>query len=125
MKSRLLLTVFASVLLLSTTSANAGEFAKCEKRNNPQRSRISVEARDLVPGAVYSATIISGANSVVASVAANTGGDAEYDFDSNPNDIFAGATAISSNFIGISVNASVTDALGNVVESGSVQCKIK
>lgn len=125
MKSRLRFIVCASVLLFSMASVQAGEFLKCEKRNNPQRSQISVQSEGLVSGAVYSATVVSGNHSAVAMAAADLGGKVEYDFDSNMNDILAGATQIGSNFIVKVVSATVKDALGNVVDSGSAVCKLK
>jgi hypothetical protein len=116
----------AVALFMTMNTAYAGEFVKCERRNN-ERSKISVEAGDLIPGAIYSATVKSGNNSSTSAipVAADLGGDAEFDFDSNPNDVMAGATEIAPNFIGSSVSATVSDAMGVVVESGSTNCRVR
>lgn len=114
----------AVALIVTMNTAYAGEFVKCERRNN-ERSKISVEAGDLIPGAIYSATVKSGNNSAVAMTVADLGGDAEFDYDSNPNDVMAGATAIAANFIGNNVSATVKDAMGVVVESGSTSCRVR
>ena len=124
-KSVLSLMSCVALLSMSIAPAKAGDFLKCEKRSDPQRSRISVEAGDLIPGALYTATVISGGNNKFATVAADPGGDARFDFDSNMNDVLAGATAIASNFINGSVTATVTTANGNVVESDTVACRNK
>lgn len=72
----------------------------CEKRNAPQRSKLSVEVEDLKAGALFSATVSSGSNSATsASSAANALGVVEFDFDSRPRDILAGANPVASNFI--------------------------
>ena len=58
-------------------------------------------------------------------MAADDLGQVEFDFDSNPDDIAAGATRIPSNFIDIEVRAAVRDALGNRVNAGSAVCEVK
>ncbi len=118
--------VCGAMCFVVTGQALAGDFMKCERRNDPQRSRVSVETEDLVPGALYTATIQSGNNSAMSTVAANRVGQVEYDFDSNRRDILAGATEIASNFIaGGKVAATVTDALGTTVASGSSRCRVR
>lgn len=125
-KTRVLtLTSCAALFSLSVTTASAGDFLKCEKRSSPERSKISVEAGDLTPGALYTATVSSGGNVAMATVAADPGGDARYDFDSNANDVFAGATNIASNFINGSVTATVTNAVGAEIDSDTVGCRNK
>ena len=105
--------------------ASAGEVLKCEKRNNPARSKVSVNAEDLVPGAVYTARISSGANSKSVSQAADPAGVFKVDFDSNRKDILAGATRIAPVFIVGVVKAVVTDAMGGVVENTSAACRTR
>jgi hypothetical protein len=106
--------------------ASAGEVLKCEKRNNPARSKISVNAEDLVPGAIYTARVSSGVNSKSASQAADQAGVFEIDFDSNRKDILAGATPIGTKFIvGAAVKTVVTDAMGGVVENTSAACRTR
>ncbi|MGZ8190179.1 MAG: hypothetical protein ACXWTS_03005 [Methylococcaceae bacterium] len=122
-----IISTLSCLLLLSclATNASAGEILKCEKRINPPRSRVSVEVEDLVPGAIYTARVSSGANSKSASIAADSVGVAEYDFDSNPKDIRAGATPIKAKFIDGDVKVVVTDAMGAVVEKTSAACRIR
>ncbi|MGR9106628.1 MAG: hypothetical protein ACU843_06810 [Gammaproteobacteria bacterium] len=115
----------ATILSLSISNAVAGDFLKCERRLNPPRSKASVEAQDLVPGAVYSVTLYSAGGSAVALEAADVAGKVESDFDSNPNDVMAGATAIAPNFIGNNASASVKNAMGTVVASGRAACVVK
>jgi hypothetical protein len=107
------------------TNASAGEVLKCEKRITPARSKVSVNVEDLVPGAMYTARVSSGANSKSASLAADPAGVFEIDFDSNRKDILAGATPIGANFIVGVVNAVVTDAMGGVVENTSAACRTR
>jgi len=57
------------------------------------------------------------------------GGEDEFDFDSNPNDIRAGATRIAANFItarsGPDVVARILNASGVVVATASADCAIQ
>ncbi len=107
------------------TDASAGEVLKCEKRNTPARSKISVNAEDLVPGAIYTARVSSGANSKSVSQAADPAGVFEIDFDSDRKDILAGATPIGTKFIVGVVKVVVTDAMGGVVENTSAACRTR
>jgi hypothetical protein len=68
----------------------------CERRSD--RSRASVNGNNLASG-TYRARVISGANTATAAPMATVGDEVEFDFDSNPNDIAAGATAIAAGFI--------------------------
>ncbi len=127
MKKILSLTASALILSFAANQASAGELLKCEKRSRPARSKVSVEIEDLTPGAIYTAMISSGNNASQATIAADIAGVAEFDFDSNPADIAAGATRISSGFIGTSVSLIVTNALG-VQEARTpspVNCRIR
>jgi len=126
--NRNLLPLLSVALFFSLTiaDASAGDPIKCEKRTSPARSKVSVEVEDLKVGALYTAIIKSGANSVLASKAANGLGVVELDFDSNKKDILAGAKAISPKFIiGSGVDVLVTDAVGNVIIDTDAVCKIK
>lgn len=119
---------FLSVMFFCTliiADASAGEPIKCEKRNSPARSKVSVEVEDLKVGAIYTAIIKSGVNSVLSSTAADSLGVIELDFDSNKKDILAGATAISPKFISSNIDVLVTDAMGNVIVETNATCKIK
>ncbi len=124
---KLMISLFSGITIYSLSAAGAwaGDFAKYESRSSPARSRISVQAEDLTPGALFTATVSSGGNSAMATIAADPGGKADYDFDSNINDVIGGATAIAADFIDGEVVASVTDALGNEVASETVSCETK
>lgn len=123
---RFLAFAVSTLLLASVVNdANAGEILKCEKRNSPARSRVSVQVEDLAPGAMYTALIKSGNNAASASKAADIAGKVEIDFDSNPNNVIAGATAISPRFIGSSVSLIVTDAMGAQELRTSMGCKVR
>ena len=68
----------------------------CEKR--PSRSRASVDGSGLVQGS-YRAVLKSGGKTVRTPFDAAIGDEAQFDFDSNANDIANGDTAIPANFI--------------------------
>jgi hypothetical protein len=96
-------TILASVLpgllisALIPTNADAADLrVKCEVRST--RSKISVDGFNL-PSGWYKCRAISGANVKTTTRKKPTFGELECDFDSNPDDIAAGATAIASNFI--------------------------
>lgn len=98
----------------------------CEKRSS--RSRISVDGRNL-PSGSYTARVTSGANSKTAVARRTVGDEVEFDFDSNRNDIAAGATAIPAGFIQVSatpdVRGEILNAAGAVVRSLGVNCRIR
>lgn len=122
------LSILSCALLGSflATAVQAGDALKCEKRINPARSKISVKAEDLIPGAIYSSIVYSGKNSAVSSIAANSAGEAEFDFDSNMANIMAGAKQIAPSFINQAVTTTVTDAMGSkIINKLSAACRIK
>lgn len=98
----------------------------CEKR--PSRSKISVDGRNL-PSGSYTARVTSGANSKVSPAQRTVGDEVEFDFDSNPNDIAAGATAILAGFIQVSatpdVRGEILNASGAVVRTLGVNCRVR
>ena len=50
----------------------------------------------------------------------------EFDFDSNANDVAAGATSIPASFIqGNAVTGSIINASGQTVASSTVGCRVK
>lgn len=115
----------------SGTAANAGTNApvarvRCEVRGTA-RSKISVDGNNLTPrNGSFSARVTSGANSAAAPATAAVGDEAEFDFDSSPANIRAGATAISPAFIqGGSVTAEILNASGAVVASGTAACRVR
>jgi hypothetical protein len=96
---------------------------RCEQRSD--RSKVSVDGNDLRAGS-YSARVISGANAASSGLQATVGDEVEFDFDSEPDDIAAGATAIGSDFIqGGQVTGQILDAGGAVVVESTVPCEIK
>ena len=114
------------VLLGSLPAAEAfaaGVRIKCEKRAT--RSSISVDGRDLIPGN-YSAVVFSGDNRRAAPLTASIGDEVEFDFDSDPGDIGAGETSISSDFIqGGQVTGQIVDELGYTLVQGTTRCRIR
>lgn len=114
----------AFFLLTNVLDASAATIrVKCEKRAN--RSKISVDGNDLAPG-MYSARVVSGANQKTSALQAAVGDEAEFDFDSNPKDIAAGATPIAADFIqGGQVVGKILDTNGNTIVSDTVRCRVK
>lgn len=114
----------AFFLLTNVLDASAATIrVKCEKRAN--RSKISVDGNDLAPG-TYSARVVSGANQKTSALQAAVGDEAEFDFDSNPKDIAAGATPIAADFIqGGQVVGKILDTNGNTIVSDTVRCRVK
>lgn len=100
---------------------------RCELRTSG-RSKISVDGNNLPVGS-YSARVQSGANSAASGVQASVGDEVEFDFDSEPDDIRAGATPIASDFIQTSgspdVTAEIRDAAGRTVASGGADCEVR
>jgi hypothetical protein len=100
---------------------------KCERRSN--RSKISVDGNNLARGR-YTARVTSGGNSRTSPARQSVGDEVEFDFDSNRNDIAAGATAIPANFIvinpnGPDVTGRIINASGVVVRTQSVNCQVR
>ncbi len=96
----------------------------CELRSD--RSKISVDGKNLAVGD-YSSTVTSGSVSVSSPVKSSVGDEVEFDYDSSPDDIAAGATEIGADFIqNGAVDADIIDASDNVVASVSnVMCSIR
>lgn len=86
-----------TMLSLFAFAASAADVkVTCEKRSN--RSRASVDGSSLVQGS-YRAVLRSGLKTARSNFEPAIGDEAQFDFDSNPNDIADGATAIPANFI--------------------------
>ena len=97
----------------------------CEVRAS--RSKISVDGSNLTAG-TYSARVVSGANEAVSHTQSTIGDEAEFDFDSDPGDIAAGATPIAADFIEGTppeVSAQILDAQGGVVAEATVTCGVR
>jgi hypothetical protein len=105
-------------------SANATVRVRCEVRSD--RSKISVDGNDLATG-TYQARVTSGANTATAPAQQTIGDEVEFDFDSEPDDIAAGATAIAADFIQ-GTPPQVTGAIltlgGSVVVEATVDCAV-
>jgi hypothetical protein len=95
---------------------------RCERRAS--RSKISVDGTALAAGD-YSARIGSGASMTTSELLAAVGGEAEFDFDSDPGDIAAGATPIAAGFIQGTppqVTGTLLSASGGTVAEDTVTC---
>src|SRR6266849_7614112 len=91
-------TVVALLLGMVLTADAANVRVRCEKRAD--RSKISVDGNDLVPAnGQFTARATSGGNTARSGAQTAVAGEAEFDFDSNANDVAAGATRISASFI--------------------------
>ncbi len=96
---------------------------RCE--SSADRSKVSVDGHHLVPG-MYAAVVVSGGKRVDSPYDSTIGDEIEFDFDSNPNDINAGATAIPADFIVRNrVTGALVDAAGNVVARQKAVCTRK
>jgi len=112
----------------TTTLPGAGAAVvrvRCERRSD--RSKVSVDGNDLASG-TYSARITSGANTAMSGAQGTTGDEVEFDFDSERDDIQAGATTIAADFLqGMppQVTGQILDAGGAVVVQATVTCEIQ
>jgi hypothetical protein len=118
-------TTVAGNTTTTTTLPGAGSPALdviCERRAN--RSRISVNGSNLAPGS-YGARVTSEANTATAAPIPTVGDEVELDFDSDPADIAAGATAIAASFIQGTppqVTGQLLDDVGTVVAETIATC---
>jgi hypothetical protein len=97
---------------------------RCERRAD--RSKVSVDGNTLRSG-TYSARIVSGANTAASGARSTVGDEVEFDFDSEPDEIAAGATPIGAGFIQGSppqVTGEILDAGGAVVAQATVTCEL-
>ena len=113
----------------SGTPGGAGlALVRCEVRSS--RSKVSVDGNNLRPlGGSFSARITAGGNVATAPAQNAVGDEAEFDFDSAPDDIAAGAVAIPANFIaraaGSTVTGEILDAAGTVVATATGACRVR
>lgn len=100
---------------------------RCEVRANPARSKISVDASNVLPNALYTARVLSGNAGVTSAPRSAEGDEVEFDFDSNPADIRAGATRIPATFIkNRAVRAALFNANGQFVAGPTTaSCRVK
>ena len=97
----------------------------CERRAD--RSRVSVNGKGLASG-TYRARVTSGGNAATAAPRATVGDEVEFDFDSAPDDIAAGATAIASTFLQGTpprVAGAIETTAGAVVAEATVICETR
>jgi hypothetical protein len=95
----------------------------CEKRTD--RSRASVDGNNLASG-TYSARLTSGTNVATSGLAPTVGDEVEFDFDSDPDDIAAGAVAIAADFLQGDpphVTGEILDGAQNVIASATMICE--
>jgi hypothetical protein len=89
-------TALASLTLAAYGASAADVEVRCEKRAN--RSKASVDGNNLRSGQ-YRAVLKSGTHTKRSPYDQTIGDEVQFDFDSNPNDVADGATAISAGFI--------------------------
>lgn len=115
----------AAVLAILSAFAIGAQAASVRVRCDsfPDRSRASVDGRDL-PAGDYTALLTSGSHSAQSAAQAAVDGEAQFDFDSNRKDVRQGATKIGRQFIvGNHVTGSIVDANGDTVATETVRCR--
>jgi hypothetical protein len=106
-------------------SGNATVTIKCEVRSN--RSKISIDGKSLATGS-YEAVATSGDNMATAPAHQTIRGQVEFDFDSDPEDVAAGATAIDAEFIQrppSQVTGAILTLGGGIVVEDTADCRVK
>jgi len=101
---------------------------RCERR--PNRSKISVDANDVTPrNGSFRARVRAAGGTVTSAAKRAVGDEVEFDFDSDRDDIAAGATRIPANFIqrrdGADVVGILLNAQGDVVARRGVECEFR
>lgn len=115
--------VLATLAMIGAEASAATIRVTCEVR--PGRAKISVDANGLAAGR-YTTVAVSGGSMASTPPEAAVGGEVEADYDSNPNDVAAGSTAIPSTFIvGGMVTGKVVNAAGGTVISDTVSCRVR
>jgi hypothetical protein len=89
-------SALASLAFISVAASAADVEVRCEKRSG--RSKASVDGNNLRTGQ-YRAVLKSGTRTARSDYASTVGDEVQFDFDSAPNDIAEGATAIAAGFI--------------------------
>ena len=106
-----------------SSGGTASVVVTCERRAD--RSKVSVNGKGLA-GGTYRARIASGGNTATAVPRATVGDEVEFDFDSAPDDVAAGATAIASTFLQGTppqVAGAIETTAGAVVAQATVTCE--
>lgn len=101
---------------------------RCEGESN--RSKISVDGNNLTPrNGRFSARVQAAGGTVASATKAAVGDEAEFDFDSSPNDIAAGAAPIPASFVaarsGPDVIGEILDSEGRVIASQGSECTFR
>ncbi len=99
---------------------------RCERRSS--RSKISVDGNTLTPrNGSFCARVRAAGGTVTLAAKRAIAGQAEFDFDSNPNDIAAGAKRIPATFTaarsGPDVTGEILNAQGQVVARNGAECR--
>ncbi|MEA2724835.1 MAG: hypothetical protein QOH59_2606 [Gemmatimonadales bacterium] len=121
--------VTAAAAAESTSALAVGSLrVRCERRSG--RSKISVDGNNLSPrNGLFSARVRAAGGTVASTSRRAVGDEVEFDFDSNRNDIAAGATRLSANFVvrraGADVIGEILNAQGVVVASRGAECEIR
>jgi hypothetical protein len=111
--------------ILFPPTATASVRVTCERRSN--RSRVSINGTGLASGS-YTARALSGSHQGSARAQSTTGDEIEFDFDSDPGDVAAGATLIGADFLQGNppvARGQILDTLGNVVAEGVATCRVR
>lgn len=109
----------------TSTTLPAAAVARVRCERSADRARASVDGNNL-PAGTYAARLVSGTNTATSGLAPTVGDEVEFDFDSAPDDIAAGATAIAADFIQgtpAQVTGEILDGAENVVASATVLCR--
>ncbi|MGI8738834.1 MAG: hypothetical protein ACR2KU_04050 [Gammaproteobacteria bacterium] len=118
--------LIAGALVATFTCAQADAatiLVRCDKRVN--RSSISVDGNNLV-ARFLRCRAQSGINLRTTRLKRTVGDELECDFDSNLNDIAAGATRIPANFIrGRQVTGKLINRFGRTVISDTSICRVR
>ena len=113
----------------TTATAIAGTLRlRCERRSG--RSKISVDGNNLTPrNGSFRARVSATGGTVTSAAHRAVGDEAEFDFDSERDDIAAGATRISASFIkarsGPDVTGEILNAQGVVVAKSGADCRVR
>jgi hypothetical protein len=111
-----------------TSGLSASIRLRCE--NGAGRSKISVDGNNLTPrNGLFRARVSASGGTITSPEQRAVGDEAEFDFDSNPNDVAQGATPIPATFAaaqsGPDVVGEILDAQGQVVVSQGVECSFR
>lgn len=116
---------FGTLLLALALDAAAAPTLRVTCEARADRARLSIDAKGLAAGS-YSTQAVSGGNAAAAPAQAAVAGQIETDYDSNANDVRAGAVAIPATFIqNGQVSGKVVDAAGNTVIADTVACRVR